>query len=97
MLGLRWERFQVWQWQDVDLLKGRPHIWRDVCQYGVDEVKTSASAARLQLAPEVMGELGPIAFASQSYSIDRLSVCQRAENQQAPTRRRTQGDGAVLE
>jgi len=53
-LGLRVGEILGLQWQDLDLVKGRLHIQRDVYQYRVDEVKTPTSLAPLPLAPELV-------------------------------------------
>ncbi len=53
-LGLRVGEILGLQWQDLDLLKGRLHIQRDVYRYRVDEVKTPTSLASLPLAPELV-------------------------------------------
>ena len=45
------------QWQDLDLLKARMSIGRDVHQYRVDAVKTPTSEAPLPLAPELVQAL----------------------------------------
>jgi len=53
-LGLRVGEILGLQWQDLDLLKGRLRIQRDVYQCRVDEVKTPTSLAPLPLAPELV-------------------------------------------
>ena len=56
-LGLRVGEILGLQWQDLDLLKARMSIRRDVYQYRVDAVKTPTSEAPLPLAPELVEAL----------------------------------------